>query len=459
MAIDASSPPLISPRWTTLKYHKEQQRLWTSPARFKVVVAGRRSGKTELAKRNLVRCAITTTIADAWFVAAAPVSMQAKRIFWDDLKKLVPPFMIRPTSGHGSGSKLDISESELSIRLLNGATITVMGLDEASRIEGKSLDGIVMDEYASMKPEVWKSNVRPALSTIGRPGWAWFTGVPEGRNHYYKLFREAKNRPNWDAFFWKSEEVLDPEEIVEAKRDMDPLLYRQEYEADFVDFTGRIYYAFSEEKHCERTYYLQGHPLIFMFDFNTSPGTATIGQEQPYTGKKPGILPSLEGTVTVLLDEVYIPEDSKTHKVCEELVRKWAHHPGEVHCYGDATGGSDGTAKVAGSDWDIIKAILYPVFKDRLRFMVRNSNPRERIRVNAMNKRIMRADGVISLIVDPDACPKTVEDFLSVKAKDDGSGEIDKNYDKTLTHLSDGVGYYVAEKWPFEDSSLTISQG
>lgn len=446
-------------RWTPLKFHAEQQRLWNSKARFRVVVAGRRSGKTELAKRFLVKSAILTQVPDAWFVAGAPVSGQAKRIFWDDIKKLVPPDLILPTSGHGSGLKAFISESDMSIRLRNGAMITVMGLDEASRLEGKSLDGIIMDEYASMKPGVWKANVRPALSTIGRPGFAWFTGVPEGRNHYYKLAQEAKHRDNWDYFYWKSSEVLDPDEIREAKRDIDPLMYQQEYDANFVDFKGRVYYGYSEEKHCETLHYQPSKPLIVCFDFNTSPGTASIAQEQLYQGTKPWVLPATAGTVTCFIGEVYIQEGSNSRMVAQKLVEDWGHHTGEVHLYGDATGGAQGTAKLDGSDWEIILSVLRPQFGRRARLMVANSNPRERIRVNAVNKRIETADGVVSLLVDPDQCPHLHEDFLAVKAKEDGSGDIDKDYDSNLTHLSDGAGYYISEEFPFEGGELTITQG
>lgn len=118
----------LTPRWQPLRFHPEQHRLRTLPHRFKVVPAGRRSGKTELAKRFIVqRALMPTAFPDPHFFAAAPTWMQAKRIFWPDIKKLIPrKFMIgRP------------SESELMIRLVTGAEIYVVGLDKPERIEGQ----------------------------------------------------------------------------------------------------------------------------------------------------------------------------------------------------------------------------------------------------------------------------------------------------------------------------------
>lgn len=449
---------ILPARWTKLKYHKEQQRLWSSKARFRVVVAGRRSGKTEFGKRYLVDEAITTDRPDAWFVAAAPVHDQAKRIFWEDLKKLVPSEMIVDTSGHGSGSKLKISESELTIWLKNGAMITVLGMDRPERIEGRILDGIIMDEYANMKADVWTKNVRPALDTLDRPGWAWFTGVPEGRNHYYNLFRKAKKLKDWDTFYWKSESILTPEAIAAAKADMDLLTYKQEYEADFVDFSGRTYYPFKEEIHAaEQLQYLAGLPLILTFDFNTSPGTANVLQEQHYIGKNPLVVRDF--TFTAVIDEVWIESNSNTELVCDEIISRYRNHPGEVYATGDATGAAGGTAKVKGSDWDIIRSKLEPIFGSRYSQISRGSNTREKVRVNSVNKRLQRADGVVSMLIDFERCPKTVEDYASVRNKMDGSGEIDKEYNPEITHLTDGHGYYITEQWPYESEGLMISQG
>src|SRR5690606_18111959 len=115
------------------------------------------------------------------FFAAAPTHAQAKRLYWSDLKALVPGRLL-------AGKP---SESELIIRLVNGAEIYVLGMDAPERIEGSPWDGGILDEYANMKARAWGEHVRPALAD--RNGWCWLVGVPEGRNHYYDRWRFAQS--------------------------------------------------------------------------------------------------------------------------------------------------------------------------------------------------------------------------------------------------------------------------
>ena len=388
--------------------------------------AGRRSGKTELAKRfGVIRAMSYTASSDGWYVFAAPTHMQAKRIFWRDLKALVPKQFMRGRP----------SESELTIRLINGAEITVLGMDAPERIEGRALDWICCDEFANMKAEVWSENIRPALSTLGRSGSAWFIGVPEGRNHYYHMAMSAMEGkvPEWSYHAWPSADILDPAEIEAARRDLDELTFAQEFEASFVNFQGRAYHPFSREIHCRPLEYWPNRPLIFAFDFNVSPGVAVICQEQDDDGDP----------YTAVIGEVYIPRHSNTPMVCRRLVKDWGHHKGDVHAYGDATGGAAGTAQVRGSDWDIIKQELRPAFGDRFKMRVPRSNPRERVRINALNARLMTADGKAHLRIDSDEAPMCVNDLEGCILKEGSNGELDKNHDPVLTHLTDALGYYI----------------
>lgn len=426
----------LTPRWTELDYHKPQSDLWYADTRFRVVPAGRRSGKTELAKRYIVEKALGfTDYPDGWFVCSAPTHSQAKRIFWKDICAMIPDKF-----------KTSTSISELSVRLVNGSEITVLGLDQPQRIEGRPIDGIICDEYGNMKPEVWTSNLRPALSTRGRAGWAWLIGVPEGRNHYYHISLQAQKASNkeWSYHHWISADILDPQEIVQAKRDMDELTYLQEYEASFVNFQGRAYHSFNRAEHCANLKYDPKKPIAFAFDFNVAPQVVAIIQERRNdTGRK-----DLADNYTAVIDEVYIPRNSNTQAVCRKLIEKYGHHKHDVLIYGDATGGARGTSQVLGSDWDIIRAMLKRQFKEQLKMRVPRSNPRERVRVNAMNSRLKSADGTISMLVDSDKAPMVVMDLEGVILLEGGSGELDKKADPALTHMSDALGYYVEKAHP-----------
>jgi hypothetical protein len=198
-------------------------------------------------------------------------------------------------------------------------------------------------------------------------------------------------------------------------------VFEQEYEASFINFSGRAYYPFNESDHCARLEYNPKAPIGFCFDFNVEPGVASIVQEQKLPNGQDG---------TGVIGEVHITTNSNTPAVCRRLVQDWGEHQGEVRLYGDATGGARGTAKVAGSDWDLIKAELRGAFGDRLGYRVPESNPAERARINAVNSRLKSADGVVRMMIDPSRAPHVVKDFEGVRTLEGGSGEIDKKADK-----------------------------
>jgi hypothetical protein len=452
----------LGPRWTKLRHHPEQWRLWTSRARFRVVPAGRRSGKTELAKRfGVLQACIEDEIADLRIGFGAPTHDQARDLYWEDLKALVPrEFVVgRP------------NETRRELRLVNGATLFVAGLDRPERWEGAPLDGVVLDEYANMKEHVWPRHIRPALSTPGRrPGWAWFIGVPEGRNHYYALYRRALELreqaikegrvPEWDGFTWESATVVSAAEIEAAMRDLDALTFAQEYKASFVDYAGRAYYTFDRDRHAlEALSYVPKLPLILCFDFNRSPGVAVVLQEQDYHPLEPLHRPEIARQVTAAIGEVFIPKNSNTPAVVNRLIQDWGKHPGIVRCYGDRTGGNLHTQSTEGSDWDIIEGMLRPVFKDRLEMMVTGVNPAERARLNAMNSRIQPVGGPARFLVDPGKCPHLIEDLEGTMLLEGGSGEIDKPKGTMLTHMTDALGYYVEQTYPIISRDAVIEYG
>lgn len=357
-----------------------------------------------------------------------------------------------------------VREADLCIELWNGVEVWVLGMDRPERIEGRPWNGGILDEFANMKPGAWGENVRPALSD--RKGWCWLIGVPEGRNHYYKLFQYAllDGDPDWAAFTWPSSDILDPAEVAAARRQLDELVFNQEYNASFVNFEGRAYYPFTSAENTSPLRYDPARPIGFCFDFNVSPGVCVIVQEQvmPRQYERDtvtGVIDLRRPVVgTGVIGEVHIPRNSNTPAVCRKLVQDWGKHTGTVTCYGDATGGASGTAKVAGSDWDLIRSELLPTFGSRLDFDVPLSNPGERSRVNALNSRIKAQDGTIRLLVDAQKAPNVVVDLEGVVLLKGGSGEIDKKATPDLTHMSDALGYYVERRFPIVDRSGVIER-
>jgi hypothetical protein len=368
---------------------------------------------------------------EGWIHFLAPVRKQAKDIFWDDLKTLVPKEFV-------VGAPL---ETDLTIRLYNGVRLNVAGMDEPSRIEGHPILGVVLDEFGNMKPEAWTHHVRPALADTG--GWAWLIGVPEGRNHYYEEVENAYHDESGQrrVYTWSSRTVLPPEEIRAMEETMDEVTLAQEVDASFVNFVGRVYYAFEREQNViDNPPYDPKADLLLCFDFNVNPGTASIAQE--HAGQ------------TVVLDEVYIPNDSNTPLVCKQIKHHWSKHEGRVLLYGDATGGARGTAKVQGTDWDLIRQELGPAFPGRVKDFVPLSNPEEKLRINSMNRRIKTADGTRRLMVAK-KCRYMIRDLEGVRYQQ-GTSEIDKKRDRNLTHLSDGLGYMIHARHPMSSNRANV---
>jgi len=253
--------------------------------------------------------------------------------------------------------------------------------------------------------------------------------------------------------------------VVEAARlDLDPLTFAQEYEADFLNFEGRAYYPFTEDLHCAnlRDRYNVNGDLILCFDFNVNPGTATVAQEMSFPRRQSAEAPVAIGGAelfagaiapeehgTGIIGEVHIPNNSNTPAVVNKFIADWGNHAGRIYVYGDATGGSRKTSATEGNDWDLVKNGLYSHFgSERVYMRVPRSNPSERSRVNAVNTRLKSGNGRIHLMVDPVVAPMLVKDFEGVRLLEGGSGELDKKHDPKLTHLSDGLGYYISKEFP-----------
>lgn len=390
-------------------------RLWTENKRFSVVPAGRRSGKTEMAKRKLV---ISLADKKGWedprYFAAAPTRSQAKRIFWKDLKALVPQAWVKK-----------VYETELCILSKSGSELWVVGLDKPQRIEGVAWDGGVLDEYANMRPGAWSENIRPALSD--RHGWCWFIGVPEGVNHYKELADYASSGVDeeWGFYTWPSSDILPKEELEAARRVLDPRTFRQEYEASFEGARGRAYYAYEVKIHEAPGITLDEKlPVIACCDFNVDPCVWEIAQ--CHSGK------------VFVIDEIAL-RNTSTMEMGKEFLRRFGKHRAGNIVYGDAAGSNRSTA--GKSDY----AILYGLgLKDQ---RIKKSNPLVRDRINAVNAMLKNTSSEARLFHHP-GCVLLKKDFESVEWKD-GAVEIEKS-GRDLTHASDALGYYIESEFPLK---------
>ena len=203
--------------------HIAQQNVADSEARWKILCAGRRFGKTRLG----VQLCIETALAGgrAWWVAP---TFSIARVGWRDIAASAKSFPkeIEPK----------VSLANMQIDLANGGSIAVRSADNPQRLRGEGLDFLVMDEAAFVKPEVWAEVLRPTLTE--RRGSALFISTPIGRdNWFFDLWETAEDGDNWARFRFATTDnpAIDPEEVEAARTEVGSIVFAQEYLAEFVD--------------------------------------------------------------------------------------------------------------------------------------------------------------------------------------------------------------------------------
>jgi hypothetical protein len=182
----------------------------------------------------------------------APFLSQAKEVAWEYIKLFAAPIIAEK------------NESELWVELLNGARIRVHGADNPDRLRGAYLDGVVLDEYADMRPGVWGEVIRPMLAD--REGWATFIGTPKGKNAFWRTWTDAQDRPSWFASMLKASEsgLLPQSELDDAARDMTPEQFAQEFECSFDAAIMGAYFGkeIAEAERDHRVTALEIEPLL-----------------------------------------------------------------------------------------------------------------------------------------------------------------------------------------------------
>ncbi len=212
----------------------------TRDQRWSIIVAHRRAGKTVACVMELLTRALATSKAQGQYAYIAPFREQAKTVAWAYLKHYAV-YVVK-------NIETDIRESDLSVRLFNGSTVRLFGADNPNALRGMYLDGVVMDEFADMKPSLWGEVIRPTLSD--RKGWAVFIGTPKGRNAFYHLLYGIDDKPgalkdpDWFTLVLKASEtgILPESELADARKTMSENQYLQEYECSFeAAVIGAVY--------------------------------------------------------------------------------------------------------------------------------------------------------------------------------------------------------------------------
>ena len=324
--------PLIKLDYTPRTWQRECH---IKKQRFSVYALHRRSGKTELAIMELIDKAMKTDKELAMFVYVAPFLRQAKAIAWARLKQKIEP--MRRTS------VIEINEGELSVRFKhNGAIIRLFGGDNPDAMRGLRLDGIVMDEVAQLKNELWTDIVQPALSD--RLGWSIFIGTPSGINLFSELYYKAIDEDDWTAARYTvfDTDSLHPDEVTRLKRDMSETSFAREYLCDFSAQGDDQLIALADTEDAAKRVYQDDHVKLFPVILGIDP--ARFGDDRSVVFRRQG-KQAFKPVVYRGIDNMELA--ARVANLIEE------HNPDAVFC--DAGAGSGVIDRLRQLSYDVIE--------------------------------------------------------------------------------------------------------
>lgn len=411
-----------------------QSIIFNDARRHRVIVAGRRFGKTWLALIWLLTVACAIKRSKCWYLA--PTRPQAKDIAWEDLKLLVPSALIR---------KNGISETELTVTLINGSKISLKGTENFETLRGRGLTAVVLDEFADMKKGVW-TVVRPQLSDLGKEGRAMFIGTPRGYDEFKELYDRAREgRPGWGAHHFTTLQGgnVSAEELVDARRDMNEREFRQEYLATFEMIEGRILHAFVREKmekgNLDASVHDLGGPVLVGMDFNVNPMCATFSSRTSFARSW--------GTrwECHTWGELVMP-NSNTDMMMAEIKRKFPNRPLVV--FPDPTGGARNTAAGGKTDFGIIRQHGGSVWAPSSTYRIAD-------KYNTFNAMLCNSLGERRQVVNPIECPTLVNAMDGLCYKE-GTNQADKT--SGLDHITDAHAYKLLGAFPIGVGAVKVQE-
>jgi hypothetical protein len=395
-----------------------QRQIVEATQRFKVVIAGRRFGKTHLAIRELCYHAKEPD-REVW--AVYPTYKQARMVVFKKLrKKLMDLKWVKK-----------INETNLSFELKNGSTISLKGADNYDSLRGVGLDFLVMDEFADIDEEAWTETLRPTLAD--KMGKALFIGTPKGMNWAKDLYDMSEQYPDeWASFQYTTEQGgnVSITEIEAARRSLDVRTFNQEFRATFETFSGRIFYAFDRKVNVKPYTDPLPRELHLGVDFNIDPMSAVIGVKT--------------GNVMHIIDEFKI-FGSNTEELVEEVKTRYPGHT--IIAYPDPAGAQRKTSAGGKTDHTILRTAGFTVKAPHSHNAVRDG-------INAVNAKLLSSSGVTTLFFDP-KCKYAIE-CLEKHIYKEGTSIPEKGGSPDFSHMNDALRYLVDYLFPIRQPTTPV---
>ena len=388
-----------------------QQQVAQDDHRFKVVIGGRRMGKTFLAIREMCYQAKEPNRL-IWYVTSS--YRAAKMIAFKELKqRLLDLNWVRK-----------INESELSVTLKNNTEIALKGADNFQSLRGIKLSYCVIDEAAQVQADAWFEVIRPALADS--QGGVLFISTPLGKNNWtFDLFNREKEDPdNWKSWQFTTLQggFVPKEEIEQAKQEMSEKQFNQEFNATFESFGDQVAWAFDRDQNIKELPNADLRTIYIGMDFNVAPINAAIMVR--------------EGEDLYIIDEIQM-YSSNTDELAQEIKRRYPSS--KVFVYPDPSGAARKTSANGHTDFTILTNAGFNVKAPRRHDPVRD-------RINALNARLRSADSKNHLFVSK-RCKYSIESLEKYCFKP-GTQVPDK--DSGFDHMFDAISYCVAFIFPLQ---------
>ena len=388
-----------------------QGEVFNSDKRFRVLVAGRRFGKSYLSCIELLRGAINRP-GEVYFYCA-PTYRMAKDIAWKELKKLVPKVWVKAKN-----------ETDLRLDLINGSSIELKGTENAMALRGRSLAGVVLDEAAFMDRDVWAEVIRPALAD--KQGWALFISTPDGTASWFYDMWCFCGEQEWDDWARWSFTTIEggnvaKEEVEAARGQLDARTFRQEFEASFENLTGLVAVSFSDDNIDKEVQDLHLMPLLLGLDFNVDPMA--------------GICAVKHDNNLYVFDEIMLTGGATTWDFTEEVVRRYGVDRRIIACP-DPTGSARKTSGVGVTDHNILRRSGFTVMSPKSPWKIRD-------KITAVNTALLDANGDQRTFIHP-RCKELIK-ALRTLTYAPNTGLPNKNLG--VDHAFDAFGYLCLQQF------------
>ena len=385
---------------------KPQLKVSSSKSRFRVLVSGRRFGKTYLCITEMMKYA-TGVNKKIWYVA--PTFKMAKEIVWSKLKEMLSDFNWIE----------DINESNMTITIKKtGSKISLKGCDAYDSLRGVGLDFLILDEFADIDEKAWTEVLRASVSDT--EGDVLMCGSPKGYGNWsYRMYLKGQDQDKeWDSFQFTTLQggMVSEHEIDQAKQDIDIRTFRQEFEGTFENYAGSVYYNFHPVESVVDRQIDWTKPLHIGMDFNVDPMSASVGQ--------------IEKDKIFFVDEVII-YSSNTDEMVEEIRNRYGTKI-PIFIYPDPASRQRKTSAGGKTDLSILQNAGFKV-KCKLK------HPAVRDRINAVNSKLKDSNGNRHIFVSK-TC-KTIVKGLQRQIYKENTNIPNK--EDGFDHMNDAIGYMV----------------